>query len=385
MPAITWHSGRVFTPIRVGITLLVLGCGCVGPQSHSTVSTVGRLGHISTSGLAGSPTRVPSAIDVPRADADFPVASPPSAVEAWVVHTRACDQEMGSNPWPSMTVARLDDQGGPLHGSEPEALLSQMATRPSVILIHGNGYTYKESTTEAVKIRGQLEAIGGLPPETLFIVYDWPSERLRKSIEVDLNEKAKRSRVAGYHLARFLQAAPEGSKICLMGQSDGARVALNTLHLLSGAEVSPFQNEPGGRLTSARTDLRFRTVLLEAAVGHTWLNPGDRLGSALPMTESLLNLWNSGDYALAFYVFGSYTGAKPALGKVGLNSHDYKKLGPLKDRIEEINQHSLAGRSHTLFTQSLTYPGVADRIAAYTSWSDVSGGAGKRYSTRDLP
>jgi hypothetical protein len=126
-------------------------------------------------------------------------------------------------------------------------------------------------------------------------------------------------------------------------------------------------------------------VVLEAAVSHTWLNPGDRLGSALPMTEGLLNLRNSGDYALAFYVFGSYTGVHPALGRVGLSEHDLKKLGPLKDRVEEINQHSLSGASHTLFTESLTYPGVAERIAAYTSWRDLSNGAGQRYSTRNLP
>jgi hypothetical protein len=320
-------------------------------------------------------------VDSPRADDDFGVASPPSAIETWIVHTRACDQTMGSNPWPSIAVARLDESGWPLHGSEPEALLGRMAGRPSVILIHGNGYTYRESTGEALQVRAQLEALGGLTPETLFIVFDWPSERIRPLLEVDLNEKARRSRVAGYHLARFLQASPPNSVICLMGQSDGGRVALGTMHLLSGAELPRFLNEPAGQLTSGRGDLRLRGVILEAAVGHTWLNPGDRLGSALPTCEALLNLRNSGDYALAVFILGAYTGLHPALGMVGLSSHDLKKLGPLKDRVEEINHHSLSGRDHTLFTRALTYPVVAQRIAAYTSWADVSDGAGKRYST----
>jgi hypothetical protein len=104
----------------------------------------------------------------------------------------------------------------------------------------------------------------------------------------------------------------------------------------------------------------------------------------LPICEALLNLRNSGDYALAVYVFGSYTGLRPALGKVGLQPHDLKQLGPLKDRVEEINHHSYSGADHTLFTQALTYPEVAQRIAAYTSWSDVSDRLGTRYSTRDL-
>jgi Alpha/beta hydrolase of unknown function (DUF900) len=359
--------GRIVALCGVGIALIAIGglTGCVSPGEPS-------------------PVRGPAIIASPQPDPDFPIVSPASAVETWIVHTRGCEQEMGSNPWPSLTVARLDQKGGPLHGSEPEALLSQMASRPSVILIHGNGYTYKESTNEGVEIRAQLEALGGLPPETLFIIFDWPSEQLRRSIEVDLNEKAKRSRIGGYHLARFLQAAPANATVCLMGQSDGGRVALTTLHLLSGAGLRPFLNEPGAQLTSARTDLRLRGVVLEAAVGHTWLDPGDRLGSALPNTEALLNLWNSGDYALAVYIFGSYTGLKPALGRVGLSPHDLKKLGPLKDRVEEINHHSLSRWDHTLFTQVLTYPGVAERIAAYTAWRDVSDGLGKRYSTRDL-
>jgi hypothetical protein len=352
---------------RVGIALIAVAslAGCVSLVEPSPVRSVGIVG--------------------PQPDPDFPIVSPPSSVETWIVHTRACEQKMSTNPWPSIVVGRLDPQGGPLHGSEPDELLEQMADRPSVILIHGNNYTYNESTEEAIKVRAQLEALGGLPPETLFIVFDWPSEQLRKSLEVDLNEKAKRSRVGGYHLARFLQAAPSSSKICLMGHSDGARVALTALHLLSGAELRPFLNEKGSQLTTARTDLRLRAVVLEAAVGHDWLDPGGRLESALPTTEAVLNLWNSGDYALAVYVFGSYTGAKAALGRVGLRSHDLKRLGPLQDRVEEINQHSLSRWDHTVFTQSLTYPVVAERIATYTSWRDVTDGKGQHYSTRDLP
>jgi hypothetical protein len=307
---------------------------------------------------------------------------PRRVVETWEIDTRSCEQVMGSSPWPGLAVNRLDEPTWSLVRSEPGTLLASLAGRPAVILIHGNGYDDTESIMEALLVRDQLAAAGGLPEGAIFVVFDWPSERTSRSLVRDLNEKARRSRVAAYHLARFLEVAPAGSMICLMGQSDGARIALTTLHLLSGDELRPFLAEPGARLDAARPDLRLRGVALEAAAGHHWLDPGQRLEGALPECEALLNLRNRGDYALSVYVYGSYTGLKRPLGLVGLTARDRRKLGPLADRVEDIEHHALSGRSHTLYTRALTYPCVARRIAAYTSFSDVSAGLGKSYKAR---
>jgi hypothetical protein len=57
-----------------------------------------------------------------------------------------------------------------------------MAGRTSVFLIHGYGYGYREAIEEAVKVRAQFEDAGGLPTETLFIVFDWPSERAPRPV-----------------------------------------------------------------------------------------------------------------------------------------------------------------------------------------------------------
>ena len=62
-----------------------------------------------------------------------------------------------------------------------------------------------------------------------------------------------------------------------MGQSNGGRIVLTTTHLLSGGSLRPFWSEPEVQLTSGRPDLRLRAVLLDAAAGHHWLNPGERL------------------------------------------------------------------------------------------------------------
>ena len=246
-----------------------------------------------------------------------------------------------------------------------------MAGRTSVFLIHGYGYGYRDAVEEAVRVRTQLESAGGLPPETLFIVFDWPSERELRDLYADLNEKSKRTRIASYHLARFLQEAPAGSQICLCGQSDGGRLALTTMHLLSGAVLPAIFGEPSAQLSAGRPDLRFRCVIVDAAAGHTWLNPGDRLDQAIPTCEALYNIYNTGDVVLMLFIFGRFTGFRPAIGRLGLTSHDLKALGPLSAKVEQIDLHSRVGFSHTSFAQALGFPDIAEHIARYTSWSEL--------------
>ncbi|MFO0953755.1 MAG: alpha/beta hydrolase [Isosphaeraceae bacterium] len=253
-------------------------------------------------------------VDSPRDQIDPDLRSNGSNVETWVVHTRASEQLAGESPWASLSVSRLDERGGPPLGAEPEALVARMANRPVVVLVHGNGYLHREAVREAIDVRAALESLGGLTPESLFIVFDWPSERLNSGLVIDLNEKSRRSRIASYHLARFLQAAPPGARICLMGHSDGGRIVLTTAHLLSGAELLGFLREPAVQLENGRRDLRLRLVTLDAAAEHDWLNPGRRLEHALPTCEALLNLPNRKDYALSVYALGRYTGIRGASG-----------------------------------------------------------------------
>jgi Alpha/beta hydrolase of unknown function (DUF900) len=360
----------------VGISLIA---GCYSPQTRNFDSgipvSVAATESSSSAQIATAPVAV-AIVPPPRGSDGSRPDVPPSAVETWVVHTRACEQKLGSDPWSSINIARIDEWGGPLHGSEPDALLARMTGRPSVFFIHGNGYTFRSAVDEAVKIRAVLETNGGLPPESLFIVFDWPSEGESTDLIVDLNEQARRSRVAAYHFARFLQSSPPGSRICLMGNSNGGRIVLTTAHLLAGATLQPFWSEPAVHLSSGRPDLRLRAVVLDAAAGHHWLNPGERLDQALPMCESLLNLRNCADYALSIYIFGVYTGLRPALGQVGLLAGDLRRLGPLSARVEQINMHAMVGFSHTAFPQALDIPSIAERIARYTSWSEVSLPAG---------
>ena len=58
--------------------------------------------------------------DPPESRPVSDAADTPSLVETWVVHTRACEQKMGTDPWSSITVGRFDGPGVPLHGTPPE-------------------------------------------------------------------------------------------------------------------------------------------------------------------------------------------------------------------------------------------------------------------------
>jgi hypothetical protein len=169
-----------------------------------------------------------------------------------------------------------------------------------------------------------------------------------------------------------IPAAAASADPALSAQPNGGRIVLTTTHLLSGAPLASFWSEPEVQLTSGRPDLRLRAVLLDAAAGHHWINPGERLDQALPMCEALLNLRNCADYALSVYILGVYTGLRPALGQVGLLPGDLRRLGPLSARVEQLNLHSMVGFSHTTYRQALDLPEVAARIARYTSWNENS-------------
>jgi hypothetical protein len=324
---------------------------------------------VSASGCSAPQTRTPDGLP-DSISAGTAARANPSLVETWVVHTRACEQEMGSDPWASIAIARFDGPDQSLAGTAPEALLERMSGRTSVFLIHGYGYSYRNAVDEAVQVRALLEEAGGLPPESLLIVYDWPSQRELPGVYADLNEKSKRARIAAYHLARFLQEAPAGARVCLVGQSDGGRVSLTTLHLLSGAVLPAICGEPAGQLSAGRPDLRCRCVIVDAAAGHHWLNPGERLDHVLPYCDAFYNIYNSGDVVLMLFILGRFTGFRPAIGRVGLTSHDMKALGALSAKVEQIDLHSRVGFSHTSVAQALGFPDVAARIGQYTSWGD---------------
>ena len=187
--------GRESRTTWVVVVCFASASGCYAPQPR--VVPWGAPGPVVAADPISSPEFLSSSagtviVAAPRSQDAQTIVEAASGVETWIVHTRTCEQKLGSDPWSSITIGRLDDLTGPIRGGDPDALLARMTGRPSVFFIHGNGYTYGDAVDEAVKIRTVLEANGGFPAETLFIIFDWPSERERDDLIVDLNEQARR-------------------------------------------------------------------------------------------------------------------------------------------------------------------------------------------------
>jgi hypothetical protein len=289
-------------------------------------------------------------------------AQPP---ELWFISTRACSQVLGAEPGPSLQVSRFDSQGH-ISRCDPGELHAAASGRPVIFLIHGSYYTADMAITEGPIIRNNLAAHGALAPDALVVTFNWPSEFVYPNIIRDANDKARLAFVAGHHLARVLQGFPAGSRICLVGHSDGGLVALSALHLLAGGtldtgEEATVLREPGPAL-------RLRAVVIAAAVDRDWLDPGRRLDHALGASEGVLCLFNPLDPILVIHPFGWYSDQRRALGKSGMSDVEQERLGPLAGRYCQQNMALQLGPRHT-FRGSTRNQAIGGWMRAYT-WAD---------------
>ena len=288
----------------------------------------------------------------------------------WIVQTRDCPQELGSDPWPKLRVLRFDGEGE-LVERPPAELLAEVAGRPVLIQVQGSLTTPDAAVGGLLWTHSWLQHHHSLPPDAVVIAFDWPSNRVYGEDIRDINEKGRRAFVAAYHLAVFVSAFPSGSRICLLGQSFGGRVVTSALHLMGGGALSGRRSEPTACLSATRSDLRVRAVIIGAASDHDWLDPGRRLDRALHGCELLLNLYNRKDEALLLYPSLVRSGHRRALGRVGLTNADFRKLGALAARYEEYDLHDILGPEHTLL-DAIANPKIARKIAPF-AWAQDPG------------
>ena len=288
----------------------------------------------------------------------------PEKVERfWIVQTRDCPQEMGSDPWPRLKVLHFDERCE-LVEHDPNELFAQTVGRPVLIQVQGSLTTPDIALGGLLWTESWLRHNRALTADAVVIAFDWPSERIYKNGTRDINEKGRRAYVAGYHLARFVLGFPAGSRICLLGQSYGGRVVPSALHLLGGGCLDSQSRDAPVHLPAIRNDLFLRAVIIAGASDRNWLDPGQRLDRALVACEGFLNLYNSRDEALRLYPFLTRSNHHRALGRVGLSNHDLEKLGPLAARYAEQDVHDALGIEHSLL-DAVANPQVARSIAPY--------------------
>ena len=281
----------------------------------------------------------------------------------WIVATYSNVQLMTLDSWRNLEVGgisadaiierrRLDD----LHAAMPDRVV--------VIQVHGSLTYFDAALAGGLWAHAWLTLRGAMPPNALFIDFDWPSWRVFKSDVRDINEKGRRAYIAGLHLAQLIQTFPPGTRVCLIGQSYGGRVVLSALHLLGGGQLDSQSGDPPVRLPGARPDLRLRAIIIGAAADHDWLAPGQRFDRALFACEGLLNLHNSRDVALKLYPLLFRGGQRPSIGRRGLTAADFQALGPLAARIEQRDILDEVGPAHTLL-DTIADQDVARWMAPY--------------------
>jgi hypothetical protein len=280
--------------------------------------------------------------------------------EYWLVSTRACPQVLGSEPF--LHAYQLDSRGCMSERDIAEIQAAAIA-RPVIFLIHGSYFTADIAIAEGIRIRGDLVAGGAVTGDAIVVEFDWPSEMRYANLYRDANDKARRAFVAGYHLARFLQGFPPGSRISLIGHSHGGLVTLSALHLLVGGNLD--NGYEATQLRGIGPFLRIRAVVIASASDRQWLLSGKRLGRSLEACEALLCLYNPLDPILVVHPLGRYSEGKRALGKCGMDVAELERLGGLAGRYCQQNIGMVLGPRHT-FHGTTANPRIVPWIAAYT-------------------
>ncbi|HMB04987.1 MAG TPA: hypothetical protein VKP69_14760, partial [Isosphaeraceae bacterium] len=273
----------------------------------------------------------------------------------WFVHTRACPQVMGTDPRPFLQASWLDSRGC-LAMRDPADLAAMAIGRPVIFLVHGSYYSADRAVTEGLRIHDAFVTLQAIPPDAVVVAFDWPTEVVYANPVRDANEQGRRAFVAGYHLARFLQEFPPGSRVSLIGHSHGGLAVLSALHLLGGGTLDTGDACAAYRLPDLLPGIRLRAVVIVPGCDRHWLDPGQRLDRALVASEGILCLFNRLDPAPVLHPFGRYSDHRQALGRTGLSRLDEARLGPVAARYCEQTIAPLVGVRHTFLGTVETMP-----------------------------
>ncbi|MCL2304226.1 MAG: alpha/beta hydrolase [Planctomycetaceae bacterium] len=214
------------------------------------------------------------------------------------------------------------------------------ANVPLIVLVHGN-YTSK---TDAIASANMLEnkffpGVGKFADAKYrLVIWTWPTESVLWRRLPDAKMKGYYAIKQGEYLAHFLSLVPEGSRVSLVGFSFGARTTCEAVQQFS----KDFSEE--------KTALPFqiRNLLLAPAIDHNSLAPKFRYGEVLAVSQHLIVLFNSQDYALKFYPFLSGFGGPRSLGREGVPIS--RIPAELRGKITGINVQPFAKSRHSFVT-----------------------------------
>jgi len=224
-----------------------------------------------------------------------------------------------------------------------EVFLQTLRTdRPTCITIHGSYNYWSDVLSESVhSLRWIQQAAQG--QEVQFVYFTWPADGYAFLVfPLELVAMGRRASRHSLYLANLISQFPPDQPVCLVGHSHGARCSVAALHALGGGAL-----EDGSRLAPGLgVPRRLNAVLLAAAVDHDWLNPGERYGAAMPVTERMLVMQNERDSWLNAYPLKDLMGNRQALGRGGFQESDTIRMSDQIGKISVLDASPCAGRSH---------------------------------------
>lgn len=262
-------------------------------------------------------------------------------VEYWIASSRECCQRGQTHcPMGTLRYFAADSRNCLTDVAEPVFLSSLNYDVPICFVIHGDLTSFDDLRQAAPPIVKWIRrGASGLPVQIVF--YTWPSDDANTPIpQLDISARGERAEFNGCYLAMLVSQFPAHARVSFFGHSFGARITAATLHLMAGGAI------PGCRFRlNPAAPRSYRAVFIAAAMDRDWLNPGERYGRALCVTEWLLNIKNGADFVINLYPMRTLFGQQ-ALGRVGFSPGDRLRMGTLSSRITEWDATMSIGPSH---------------------------------------
>lgn len=309
------------------------------------------------------PTFAPQPVD----EAAPAVLGTAECPQYWIVSSR-CDVQHRRHKHlddGELDVYQRTSDGQLFHSNLPSLQSLTIPGVPVLICFHGSFVTWEDECKESHQAYQWIRnACPHLPLQVIF--FTWPSDGLITGLfPTDVAIRGRQAEFNGLHAARVITCLPPSCPISMIGHSHGCRVILSALHLAGGGDIQgmtypAIQSSPR----------RYRAVFAAAAVDHHWLNPKDRYGCALPVTECIVNLQNRKDLALTVYPLHRPFAGR-ALGRVGLLRRDTRKLGTETQKVTNLDVSEIEGHNH-LWPGYFQSPEIAAAIAPVIYYPGVA-------------
>ena len=291
--------------------------------------------------------------------------------ETWIVSSRhapqideccsvVCNSQRGRcyrAPIAALEVFRRDANGC-LHRSNLDALRASLdPTRPTVLFTHGSFITFDYFAKESPRTAQYFECGAGRPLNCVF--FTWPSDGCVPTCAAAVRIRERRARTNAFYLAELLHLVPPpqpGAPVVFASHSHGGEMVAATLHLLAGGTVA-------ARRLGNPSPTRPRALLFAPAMDNNDFAPGQAFSRALYATPAMALVYSRKDVATTLYPLRRPL-AGLALGRTGLTARQTAKIGPVANRVCNVDVTRSVGHQH-VWSSYLSRPNVVTMVRSY--------------------